>query len=660
MKNSIHSRFGKTFGAMRRHAEMLAALALAAALFCPEASAKFPPRAKQARSSPSGQRERAARTPRISEERADVMPTREGLRLRLMADQGNVNILTVRPGAGKVQVSYRVRIETDARTPHAKELLRRYVLSVRSTSSGVQIAGEMPKEALRDGAASNAGADSPRISVAFEVSVPFHYSLDVQTRAGDIETDDINGSVSLLTYGGNISAGRIGASGTRTVSSAAGGGDKIEARLESKYGGHIGVLDVAGDLRAVTAGGHISAGNISGDAVLRSGGGHIRAGNIAGKTEIETGGGNISVQQAGGSVSVATTGGQIDFGEASGSVRAHTGGGGIRILHVAGPIQLETSDGSICLTRVQGAVRAATGSGTITAWINPMEAPAAAAPRPPAAPRVVRLLGASQLESGQGDIVVFLPRELAANIEATIEMAADHHIEADPSLPLKFSSAGAGGPRGANTVRAEGVLNGGGEWLRLKTISGNIRLQFFDADPGLQQLLVRQQKGRLERQKLLLQQRLLRMRRVIAQDQPSDAREAQADAPEAQSLQIHQGDAPEVIPAESRLEEWSHKLEVVLWDSIRVDPQELQKRVVKVVQPAYPELARHAGIEGTVRLEIQVNKDGTVQVRKALEGSPVLREAAASAVKQWRYHPVLVDGKAVNAISTVAFEFQLR
>src|SRR5260370_283953 len=230
---------------MPRTVEMPAGLALAAALFCPEAPAKYPRRAKQARSSPSGQRGQAARTRRISEERADVMPTHEGLRLRLMADQGNVNILTVRPGTGKVQVSYRVRIETDARTPRAKELLRRYVLSVRSTSSGVQIAGEMPKEALRDGAASNAGADSPRISVAFEVSVPFHYSLDVQTRAGDIETDDINGSVSLLTYGGNISAGRIGVSGTRTVSSAAGSGDKIEARLESKYGGHTRGFGVA-------------------------------------------------------------------------------------------------------------------------------------------------------------------------------------------------------------------------------------------------------------------------------------------------------------------------------------------------------------------------------------------------------------------------------
>src|SRR3989449_1064211 len=276
MKNSIHSRFGKTLGAMRRHAEMLAALALAAALFCPEASAKFPPRAKQARSSPSGQREQAARTPRISEERADVMPTREGLRLRLMADQGNVNILTVRPGAGKVQVSYKVRIETDARTPHAKELLRRYVLSVRSTPSGVQIAGEMPKEALRDGAASNAGADSPRISVAFEVSVPFQYNLDVQTRAGDIETDDINGSVSLLTYGGNISVQQAG-----------------------------------GSVSVATTGGQIDFGEASGSVRAHTGGGGIRILHVAGPIQLETSDGSICLTRVQGAVRAATGSGTI-------------------------------------------------------------------------------------------------------------------------------------------------------------------------------------------------------------------------------------------------------------------------------------------------------------------------------------------------------------
>ena len=124
-------------------------------------------------------------------------------------------------------------------------------------------------------------------------------------------------------------------------------------------------------------------------------------------------------------------------------------------------------------------------------------------------------------------------------------------------------------------------------------------------------------------------------------------------------MQVHQGEAPEAIPPEGRLEEWSHRLEIALWDSIRLDPDEMQKRVITVVKPAYPDLAKRVGIEGIVRLEIQVNKDGTVQVRKGLEGSPVLREAASAAVKQWRYRPILVNGKPVNAISTVAFEFQL-
>ncbi len=330
-------------------------------------------------------------------------------------------------------------------------------------------------------------------------------------------------------------------------------------------------------------------------------------------------------------------------------------------MHVAGPIEIQTSDGSICLTRVQGAVRAATGSGTITAWINPSEAPIPGLPRAETAAHVVRLLGASQLESGQGDITVFLPRELAATIEATIEMAADHRIDADPSLPLRISYA-PGSQRGSTTVHAEGVLNGGGELLRLKTISGNIRLQYFDADPALQQLMVRQQKGRLERQKAMLQQRLVLLRRAIEQGEGSDPTRAQV-LPEPQGWQVQPGNAGEAVPAESRvegrLEGWSRKLEIVIWDSIHLDPDELAKHSITMVKPVYPEIARRAGIEGTVRLEIQVNKDGTVQVRKAIEGSPVLREAAASAIKQWRYRPVLVDGKPVNAVSTVAFQFEI-
>jgi len=92
-------------------------------------------------------------------------------------------------------------------------------------------------------------------------------------RGGDITTGDIGGTALLHTLGGNIKTGRIGASGVRD---AAWG--RSAAKLETE-GGHIQVLDVAGDLTAFTGGGHINVGNIAGDASLRTGGGHIRAAN---------------------------------------------------------------------------------------------------------------------------------------------------------------------------------------------------------------------------------------------------------------------------------------------------------------------------------------------------------------------------------------------
>ena len=196
--------------------------------------------------------------------------------------------------------------------------------------------------------------------------------------------------------------------------------------------------DVAGNLDAFTAGGHIVAGNISGDAVLRSGGGHIRAGQISGRAQLETDGGNITLKQAGSFVSVRTGGGQIDFGEVRGSVRAQTGGGGIRIITVSGPMEVESNGGSICLTRVAGAVQAATAGGTIQAWINPDASSSGGK---------VSLPGASQLSSGAGDIIVFLPRNLAANIDAMVENGGLSRIDADPALFLNIQPMGNHGAR---------------------------------------------------------------------------------------------------------------------------------------------------------------------------------------------------------------------
>src|SRR5262249_38668572 len=194
---------------------------------------------------------------------------------------------------------------------------------------------------------------------------------------------------------------------------------------------------------------------------------------IGGRADLETKGGNISVDKAAKFVSVKTGGGQIDFGEVAGSVRAQTGGGGIRVLYVAGPMEVESSGGSICLTRVASSVRAATSDGTITAWINPDVQSS----------EKVHLAGASQLSSGSGDIVVYLPRNLAANIEAIVESGGEKQIQADPALALRFSSMGPG------AVKGWLPLNGGGAPLKLKTSAGKIRLQFIHTQTGFRHSL---------------------------------------------------------------------------------------------------------------------------------------------------------------------------
>jgi TonB family protein len=548
--------------------------------------------------------------PRASVDRSGTLPTRDGQTLHLTTDVGSVRIVALDPGAPRA-VRYTVHIETDARAPLAESLLDHYSLTARATATGVEIIGASPAQTGRSGA-------NAQFYVQYEVSVPAGYSLDVNTGVGDIETQDIGGTASLVTEGGNIRTGRIGFIGFRNAAQ----GHPI-AKL-STQGGHIQVQEVAGSLDAFTAGGHIVAGNISGDAVLRSGGGHIRAGQIGGRAQLETDGGNITLKQAGSFVSVRTGGGQIDFGEVRGSVRAQTGGGGIRIITVSGPMEVESNGGSICLTRVAGAVQAATAGGTIQAWINPDATSSGGK---------VSLPGASQLSSGAGDITIFLPRNLAANIDAVVENGGLSRIEADPALFLNIQPTG---NRGAGAVRATGALNGGGEVLKLRTTVGKIRLHFLDADTGLRDSLIREQRERIERK----------------HDSDILPVKSSGEAPRANEI-------PPPGETSDWLESLMDKLEIALLGGLREDSGDFFKRLIAAPHPAYPELARRARIHGVVKLQVKVKTDGRVEVEKILDGEPVLAEAAVEAVKKWRANPASINGTRVETISTVTFDFEL-
>jgi TonB family protein len=305
-------------------------------------------------------------------------------------------------------------------------------------------------------------------------------------------------------------------------------------------------------------------------------------------------------------------------------VRAQTGGGGIRIMYVSGPMEVESSAGSICLTRVAGTVRAATAGGTITAWINP-DAPSSGG--------TVHLPGLSQLTSGNGDIIVFLPRNLAADIDAIVESGGERRIEADPALALQIQN------RGNGPVHALAALNGGGPPLKLRTTGGKIRLQFLDSEIALRQSLIHEQQERL-RDRLSAWQLT----------QTGFERQESWNAPEVATEPQDRGDW---------VDRWLNSLETTFLGGVRADPDELQQHLVSARPPVYPDIAKRAGVQGVVRLQVRATKDGRIEVDKILSGSPTLAEAAIAAVKQWRVRPFSASGKPVDVISTVTFNFQL-
>jgi TonB family protein len=326
-------------------------------------------------------------------------------------------------------------------------------------------------------------------------------------------------------------------------------------------------------------------------------------------------------------------------------VRAQTGGGGIRVMYVAGPMDVESSGGSICLTRVSGSVRAATDSGTITAWINP-EAERHS--------ETVSLPGASQLTSGEGDIVVFLPKNLAANIEAIVENGGARRIEADPALALQVAKVS----QSSGAVKAWTSLNGGGAVLRLKTSGGKIKLQYSDSEMALWDAMMRDQSARMERE--LTRAALPLPARPGEMPAPWPTPQISVAPPAPVAPKANQRAMPAPEPSDVWNGSWVERVEVRLIGGVRMDGDEFWTRITRHPDPAYPEVARKAGIEGTVRLQVRLTQDGKIEVQKLLEGDTVLADSAMAAVKQWSGKPMWMDGKPVDVISTVTFKFKLR
>lgn len=359
-------------------------------------------------------------------------PVKSGGRLVLRADNGGVTVL---PAAGeKVNCVVILRAYTSDEA-EARRMFDKFVLTARSAEAGsIYLSSQSPPHARH----------STNFRVQFQITVPQHYNLDVETQGGDIAVaSPIEGEARLTTAGGDVRTADIG------------GGARIETA-----GGSISLGKVAGELSARTAGGAIHIGDVQGDANLETSGGEIVTGAVGGAVKAETAGGDIVVGGAHGQVLAQTAGGQIQIGPTGSTVKAQTAGGSIRLQGARGHVVAETAGGSIDLIEIASAVRASTAAGRILAEFNCTKT----------------TFGPSQLQTSMGDIFVYLPPDVPMTIDAAIDTAAGRQIKSDFPLDIQDEK----GDLAPATLRGHGSLNGGGDVLRIRTVAGNIEIRKID------------------------------------------------------------------------------------------------------------------------------------------------------------------------------------
>lgn len=78
-----------------------------------------------------------------------------------------------------------------------------------------------------------------------------------------------------------------------------------------------------------------------------------------------------------------------------------------------------------------------------------------------------------------------------------------------------------------------------------------------------------------------------------------------------------------------------------------------------VVAPDYPPLAEMANLQGSIKVAIEINDQGTVQSAKASGGNPILLREVERNAKQWTFRFLPDEPKSPHGL-TVTYVFKLQ
>ncbi len=279
----------------------------------------------------------------------------------------------------------------------------------------------------------------------FDITVPSQYNADLHTAGGDIELrGTVHGTIKGSTSGGDVKLDNVK-------------GGKVDL---STSGGDMRTGDVQGDVSLRTSGGNIEMGVVSGEASVSTSGGDITVKSVGKSLRANTFGGDIEIGDVGGEAKVSTSGGDIRIRKVMGSAAMSTSGGNIELDGASGTVKANTAGGDISLQNITGSIEAGTAGGNVEAELRPSGK------------------GRSKLSSAGGDIVLSIPEDAKATIEATIRIQgrwssrrSDYRVRSD------FKADSYEESDDDREIRATYKLNGGGELIELRTVNSDIILK---------------------------------------------------------------------------------------------------------------------------------------------------------------------------------------
>ncbi|MGB9836432.1 MAG: TonB family protein [Candidatus Saccharicenans sp.] len=97
-------------------------------------------------------------------------------------------------------------------------------------------------------------------------------------------------------------------------------------------------------------------------------------------------------------------------------------------------------------------------------------------------------------------------------------------------------------------------------------------------------------------------------------------------------------------------------------DLVPLNMVDVEPKIVKTVEPIYPEVDRRMGIRGNVILNVLISETGDVldvAVIRGIKGSVSLEKEAMNAVKKWKFLPAEKDGVKVRVWKPITIGFGL-